>query len=189
MHGTRGAIAVWLGMACSPGDDSGPDGAHVVSLDPAEVSFVLEPNDGNTLSALAYLTSDQAVTLHVGYGVADGELDRKTPEVTLEPGVETEVLLLGMPAGKWDAAVVVGDVEGPRERVSTDVLAGYPGTHVTSYVADTRWTADEAICASLELPAYVCTDRWGTPTLSIGLPGNMMFVRALSDHVCARVDT
>jgi len=95
--------------------------------------------------------------------------------------VETEIVLLGLSPGDWDAAVSVDGVVGPRQTVTTAVPAGYPPTTVTSSVPDGTWTEHEAICAALEAPAYVCTDRWAEPNLYIPLPGNMMFVRPLSD--------
>jgi len=47
-------------------------------VDPVDVSFVLELNDRNTLSALATVTSPATVTLHIGFGEAGGALNRST---------------------------------------------------------------------------------------------------------------
>ena len=154
---------------------------ETTSVDPADVSLVVTSNDKNTLSAFAMVTSSAAVTLRVAFGEAGGELVRSTPEVTLEAGVETELLLLGLYPGDWEAAIVVGEAEGPRQAVTTTVPNGYRPTEVTSELPDDAWDVEEAICAALEAPAYACTDRWGRPTLHIRLPGNMMFVRPLSD--------
>ena len=181
-----------LGIACTPVGQSTPIDASSTetsvststtpsSPTAAEVDFTLEPNEGNRLSAFGRVTSPSETTLHIAYGEAGGDLNRQTPEVTIEAGVETEIVVLGLYPGEWEAAVVVGGIEGTREAVTTSVPQGYRATTVTSNLPDDAWTEDEAICASLEAPAYACTDRWGRPTLYIALPGNMMFVRALSD--------
>lgn len=164
----------------STGTDTGT-GTGGSGVDPASIAWSLETNTGNPLSATATLTSPEPTTLRIAYGPAGGALLYSTPSVVVAPGEETALHVLGLYPGDWEAAVVVGAAEGPRESVTTRPPPGYRPTTVTpgdGAVFDPH----ESICASLEEPpAYVCTDREGRPNLYIALPLNAMFVRPLDD--------
>jgi hypothetical protein len=128
------------------------------------------------------LTSASAGSLRLAYGASGGDLNRTTPVLDVEAGVEREVYVLGLYPGDWDLAVSSGEATGDRQSLSTSVPGRYQETTITVDNPAGTWSEDEAICASLEgPPSYVCTDRWGRPTAFISLPGNMMFVRALAD--------
>ena len=187
-------LALLLAVACVPHDDAdededdGFDGTTDPADDPqptgtgddVPIDIDLASNPTNPLSVIATLESAEARTVHLAYGTGD-TLDRRTPDITLEPGVPTEVLVLGLYPSQWAIAPVVDGVEGIRWQTATTFPAPLLETETTT-VSGT-YGPEEAICAAREAerPAYACTDREGRPTLFVALPENAMFVRPLSD--------
>ena len=166
----------------SSGTTSSSQSTTETPVDPTAVTWTLSVAEGNRLAGRVVLTSETTGELRMVYGPAGGDLQRSTPIVEVEAGVEREVYVLGLYPGDWDVAVSSGDQTGERQSLSTSVPNRYRPTTITTDNPVTAWSDEEAICASLEgPPSYVCTDRAGRPTAFISLPGNMMFVRALSD--------
>jgi len=91
------------------------------------------------------------------------------------------VPVLGLYPGVWSLAVEAEGVVGPAVDLATE-LAPRPLPTTESIADPSTFDEQEAICVALESPpTYLCTDREGRPTLAAPLPGNAMFVRALSD--------
>ena len=163
-------ILLLAAMGCADGNGTVPGtttpttGTTTVVLD--GVTAALEQNAANPMSALVTLTAQSDATVRIT--VDDGTWARTTPDVALQAGVATEVVVLGLAPSTPHSLGLEGDLTGDLGSFVTKAAGPLPTLQIDDRTDGTVFDPAEVICtqgANEEAERFVnyCIDASGTP--------------------------
>lgn len=179
---------IWtLWAACTPSPNEDPvDPAETVR--PVEVPG-LEVETERVPNLLALLaTATSTVPRSIRFRAKAGQTVFETPEFAVAADIPTEIPILGLFPADWSITAIVDGKDDAQWSLTTERPSNFVESPTNDLVGG--FPDEEAICAAREreIPAYVCTNRTGEPTLYVPMPLDeddeplvAMFVRPLAD--------